>query len=242
MKNLDIRDKFSGFYDKLIRCIYPKYCPLCNKIIPLNEDYCACTRMDSIRISDNHCHHCGHNIGFCVCSGQNSIPLPNFTGVYLYSGKIRADILNLKFNNEKRLAIKLGTEMAERCANVFCDIDFDIITFVPMTKKSLEKRTYNQSQLLARQVGKLLFVPVEDLFEKTRDTRTQFGLTGDERVQNLKDSVKLKTDIPLKGKNILICDDVKTTGATLDQCIRALKDCGADKICCITVAVSQFSV
>ena len=235
------KDKIYRIWDKLIRCIYPKHCPVCDEIIPLNEEYCACSRKDSSKIGENFCHHCGCDKHKCVCGFKNSIYLPEIAGVYVYGGKIRADILDLKFNNNKRLAKKLGLSMAERCAVVYSDTDFDIVTFVPMSESSLIKRGYNQSQLLAERVGELLFVSVESLFEKTKDTRAQHELGGDERVENVKNSVRVRPDISVKGKNILIYDDVKTTGATLNECVKALTNAGAEKICCICVAVTGFS-
>ncbi len=235
------KEKMFRFYDKLIRCLYPKRCPLCDKIIPLNEDYCACSRKDSKKIGEDFCRHCGCETHNCVCDSKNTICLPEIAGVYVYAGKVRADILDLKFNNQKHLAQKLGLAMAERCAGVYSHIDFDVVSFVPMTESSFNIRTYNQSQLLAAQVGKLLFVPTESLFVKSRNTRAQHELGGEERVENVKNSVKIKPGVSVKGKNILICDDVKTTGATLNQCVEALKKGGAKRICCICVAITGFS-
>lgn len=235
------KDKIYRIWDKLIRCIYPKHCPVCDEIIPLNEDYCACSRKDSKKISENFCRHCGCDKHKCVCKFKNSLSLPEIAGVYFYGGKVRADILDLKFNNNKRIAEKLGLSMAERCAIVYSDTDFDIVTFVPMSEASFNKRGYNQSQLLAERVGELLFVSVEGLFEKARDTRAQHELGGDERIANVKNSVRVKPEVSVKGKNILICDDVKTTGATLNECVEALMNAGAKKICCICVAVTGFS-
>jgi len=235
-------EKQQRFISKALRWLYPKRCSVCGKIIPLNEDYCFCSRMESIKISTNYCHHCGQEAKACVCNAANTIMLPEIAGVYLYGGRIRADILDLKFKNEKRVAVRLGADMAERCANVYYDVDFDVVTFVPMTEKALDKRLYNQSELLANQVGKMMFLPVENLFVKTRDTLSQYGLGGEERVKNLTDSVKLRKGVSVAGKKILICDDVKTTGATFMQCVKTLQENGADKVCCVSVAISDFSI
>ncbi len=227
---------------KALRWLYPKQCSVCGKIIPLNEDYCLCSRTESVRISTDYCHHCGYEVKNCVCNATNTVMLPHIAGVYLYGGRIRADILDLKFKNEKHLAEKLGTDMAERCANVYYNIDFDAVTFVPMTDKSLDKRLYNQSELLANQVGKMMFLPVENMFVKTRDTHSQYGLSGENRRANLKDSVTLRKGVSVKGKRILICDDVKTTGTTFEQCVKALQENGVEVVCCICVAISDFSI
>ena len=170
---MSLNEKQRRLIDNALRWLFPKKCSVCGKIIPINEDYCFCSREESVKISGNYCRHCGYNENSCACKAKNSIALPEIAGIYLYGGKIRADILDLKFKNAKHLAIKLGTDMAERCAQVYSDVDFDIVTFVPMSEKSLDERLYNQSELLARQVGKLLFVPVKNIFVKTRDTVSQ---------------------------------------------------------------------
>lgn len=228
--------------DIAIRCVFPKRCPVCDKIIPINEEYCFCSRKESRKIGDNICLHCGCEEDYCVCSAENSVYLPEFAAAYVYDGKIRADILNFKFNNEKHLSKKLATAMAERCANVFCNTDFDIVTFVPMNESSRKIRDYNQSQLLAQEVGKMLFVPTEDLFTKIRQTEAQHNLGGSERLKNVKDSIALIKCKDISGKNILVCDDVKTTGATLSQCVNVLKKANANKVCCICVAISDFTI
>ncbi|MBE6785104.1 MAG: ComF family protein [Ruminococcaceae bacterium] len=234
-------EKLQRFFSKAARWIFPERCPVCGSIIPLNEDYCVCVRQESRKISDEYCRHCGYEAYRCVCDKANTVRLPEITAVYIYGGKIRADILNLKFANRKNLAEKLGTLMAERCAKAYSDTDFDVVTFVPMTEASYKIRTYNQSQLLADTVGEKLFVPVEQLLVKTRQTKAQHELGGIERLENVENSVSLKSGASVKGKSILICDDVKTTGATLNQCVQTLLKNGAEKVCCVCVAISDFS-
>lgn len=235
------KEKVNKVLDKLIRLIYPKHCPVCDKIIPIQYDYCICSRMESRRVGGEYCRHCGHNSNNCVCFAHNSVYLPDITAPYIYGGKVRADILNLKFNNDKYLAVKLGTDMAERVAFAYSDVDFDLVAFVPMSERSKNIRTYNQSELLARQVAKLMFLPVEDLFIKTRETQTQHTLGGAERRKNLSKSVEVRNPASVKGKTILLCDDIKTTGSTLNQCVIALNKAGAKRVCCVCVALSDFS-
>ncbi len=234
------KDRIHKISNKLIRCVYPEHCPVCDEIIPLMEDYCFCSRDESKKISKDYCRHCGQNSDNCTCGAENSVYLPDIAAVYYYSGKIRADILNFKFNNCKKMAVKLGEAMAERCAIVYCDVDFDFVTFVPMTKESYLKRGYNQSQLLAEVLAEKFFLPVEDLLVKTKNTASQRELGGKERIENLKGSIRLKKDVSVKGKTILVCDDVKTTGSTLGQCVKALEEAGAHRVCCLSIAVTEF--
>lgn len=147
-------EKQQRFISKALRWLYPKRCSVCGKIIPLNEDYCFCSRTESIKIGTNYCHHCGYEAKACVCNAANTIMLPEIAGVYLYGGRIRADILDLKFKNEKRVAVRLGADMAERCANVYYDVDFDVVTFVPMTEKHLIKDFTIKVNFLQIRLGK----------------------------------------------------------------------------------------
>lgn len=237
---MNFKDKKDRILDTLVRFVYPKFCPLCNDIIPLGKDYCHCSDFDSIRLKGDCCNHCGYSIEKCVCGIKNTVSLPSVAGVYIYNGRIRADILNLKFNNEKKLAAKLGTDMAERCASVYCDIDFDLITFPPMNPNSFKIRDYNQSELLAKEVAEKFFLPVEELFEKNEITAAQHTLKGTERLENIRNSITLNEKANVKGKVILICDDVKTTGSTLDCCVKLLEKAGASAVHCLCVALSDF--
>lgn len=233
-------EKLRKIADKLVRLIYPKHCPVCDKIIPIQHEYCKCSWYESRRISGDCCRHCGLNVNNCVCDAQNSVYLPDITAPYIYGGRIRADILNLKFNNDKHLAVKLGTYMAERVADAYADIDFDLVTFVPMSERSENIRTYNQSELLAKRVARLLLLPAEEIFAKTRETKTQHTLGGTERRKNLVNSVTVKDAALVQGKTVLICDDIKTTGSTLNQCVIALQRAGAKRICCVCAALTDF--
>ncbi len=235
------KEKLRKNLNRLVRLLYPEHCPVCDEIIPIQYDYCKCSRMESKRIGRDYCRHCGYDSDNCVCGLFNAIHLPDITAPYIYGGKIRADILNLKFNNNKHLAVKLGTEMAERVAYAYSDVDFDLVSFVPMSERSLNVRTYNQSELLAKQVGKLLFLPTEELFVKIKETQSQHTLDGEKRRKNLTDSVKIINPAFVKNKTILLCDDIKTTGSTLNQCIKELQNAGAGKVCCVCVALSDFS-
>lgn len=233
-------DRFHKITETLLRAIFPKHCPVCDEIIPLNEEYCKCSRAESTKISNDFCRHCAQERINCTCENENSVYLPEVASVYVYNARVRSDILSLKFNYEKRIAKKLGADMAERVAKVYSNVDFDIVTFVPMSEASLRKRTYNQSQLLADVIGKRLFVDTLPLFSKKTETAAQHTLSGKERIDNLKGAISLDFPEKVEDKTILVCDDVKTTGATLDKCVRLLEDAGAKRVCCICVAVSEF--
>jgi ComF family protein len=107
----------------------------------------------------------------------------------------------------------------------------DMIVPVPLHHVSLRERGFNQAHLLSLAVSKRFGVPVRrSCLAKIRHTRPQSGLNRQERLTNLKGAFKVKDPGAVKGKNILIVDDVYTTGATVSKAAGALKEAGASKI------------
>lgn len=117
-------------------------------------------------------------------------------------------------------------------------LHFDIIMFVPTTKKRGSKRGYNQSELLAKELAKHFKKPLIHSLSKIKDTKTQVGLTKKEREKNLKSAFAYKGP-SLKDKSILLIDDVATTGSTLNECARVLRKKGARDIWGAVIATEQ---
>lgn len=109
------------------------------------------------------------------------------------------------------------------------DLKIDLLLPVPLQRKRLQQRSYNQALLLARVVAKIRELPLDnDLLVKVRETESQQGLSAKERVKNLQGSFKLEKNVA--GQNILLIDDVMTTGATVAACSRTLIEGGAANI------------
>ena len=116
----------------------------------------------------------------------------------------------------------------------------DYIAFVPMTKKAQFKRGYNQSKLLAESISERIGVPVCDVIEKVKDTTAQKALSGKDRAENLKGSFKEKDKNALLDKNVLLIDDILTTGATADAVSYALFKAGAMRVFLATIASVEY--
>jgi ComF family protein len=112
----------------------------------------------------------------------------------------------------------------------------DVVTPVPVSSSRKTTRGYNQAALLARPIALyfgLAYCP--GALAKKRDTRSQVGLTADQRLENVRDAFKAAEGI-VKEKRVLVIDDVTTSGATLSSCSHALFDAGAEKVYCLTLA------
>ena len=199
------------------------FCPECAKLLPFNNGK-TCPRCGvGIDGEETYCGHCAFE----------KVHFDKAYSAFDYDGIIKKAIVKMKFHN-------LGC-YADVLANYLVDLahkhqlNFDMVTFAPMSKKSQKARRYNQAQLLAKAFCNRLGIdaPVEALV-KIKETTPQEKLTRSERKQNLVGAYKLNADV--KGKIVLVIDDVKTTGSTLNECAKVLKRGGATTVICLTVA------
>ena len=154
----------------------------------------------------------------------------------VYKDMVRACIHRYKFTPVPALGQPLGL-LAVQCALDHPEIAPDVVTWTPLSRKSLKKRGFDQAQMLAREVGRGLRVPVEPLLEKSRETAQQSLLeTPSERKANILGAYRLREGARVEGKKILLVDDVVTSGSTLSACAAELKRAGAAEIWCVTLA------
>ncbi len=230
-----------GILNKLKRIFFPDTCPFCGEIIALSQDECTCLS-DAYLISENFCPHCGCDRDKCSCQSVNSVYLEDICGVYVYSGRVRKALHRLKFEGKRKSAEFFGDKMSLRIARCYPDTDFDFVCCVPMHRDDKHSRGYNQSELLGRRVAKRLFTDFEDCLVKHTKTKSQHDLPASERNTNLIGAISLKAGTDVKGKTLLLCDDIKTTGSTLYECQKALTDAGAKRVVCLCCGVSYFAV
>lgn len=147
-----------------------------------------------------------------------------------YSGLLKKILLKFKFSDKISYERILGEIMIEKLLKY--NLDGFILTSVPMTKSRKNKRGYNQSEVLAKYISKELDLDYVEIFEKVKDTPFQIGLDEKSRRKNLKDAFKIKNYSP----NILIVDDVITTGSTISELVKVAKNGGIKKVAAIVTA------
>lgn len=228
------------YQSRISRIFFPERCARCGEIIPIYYIDCPNCEEKKTYIGNDFCEHCGNEKGSCLCKSNISVPLPHIVGVYLYSDDVREKIHAMKFHKRWVFTFTFAEDMAKRVKDVYPDISFDGVTFVPMTKSDQKHRGYNQSKLLAKNLAHSLSVPLMDCLRKTRSTKKQHTLTGEERKSNLKGAFTVGTPADVVGKTVLLCDDIKTTGATLSECVRVLLSSGAKDVYCVCIALSDY--
>lgn len=225
--------------EQIINLIYPARCPVCNEIEQRQLCLCDSCKKELQKITDR-CTGCGRPKSSCACH-KNSFSLC-LASPFLYEGKLQGAIHRFKFSGETYLAKYFAKEVAQSVKEEFSDTVFDVVTCVPQTKRKHRERGYNQSALLAKEVAKQLSLPFDKLLIKTRNTADQHKLSGKARIQNLKNAFSTAKTDSIKGKSILLCDDIKTTGATLNECRKALLKSGAAAVYCATIAVTAEKI
>ena len=178
------------------------------------------------------CKNCENKIK--IINSREKINNLNIYSPFKYCDIIKNLILNFKYNNKKYLAYLLAKLLVKNYN--FKNIDF--ITFIPLNKNKLKIRGFNQAKLLAKEISKITKIPLLSTLEKIVDTPSQTTKNYLERQENIKDSFIVKEEsLPqIKDKNLLIIDDVCTTGATLLEASHVLHQSGATTLSALTLA------
>lgn len=151
-----------------------------------------------------------------------------------YEGLVREGILRFKFHGASAAAEPLG-ELVARCAAEHLSGEFDAVTWVPVSRRRLRQRGYDQAELLAQSACRLWETRPLRLLDKLRDNPAQSGLEDAAlRRENVRDIYRASGDAA--GRRILLMDDICTTGATLSACALALRAAGAETVVCCTAA------
>ena len=156
-----------------------------------------------------------------------------------YEGKVREGLLSFKFQGARAAAGPLG-ELVARCAAERFSGAFDVVTWVPVSRRRLRSRGYDQARLLAESACRLWAVRPEQLLQKITDNPAQSGLTEEAaRRANVLGVYEAAEPERIQGYRILLVDDICTTGATLAECARTLRDAGAADVMCVCAALAR---
>lgn len=157
--------------------------------------------------------------------------------IFKYDNLIRKLIIDYKFN-EKTYLYRSFLEFLNNYQKEYIQFKiYDIIIPVPISKKRKRERGYNQSLLIAREISSKEKIKLGDkVISKVKNNNTQSKLNKEERAENVKNVYKITNNKEIINKNILLIDDIYTTGATLNECSKMLKQAGAKKIDVLTIA------
>lgn len=225
------------FIKRFLTLIYPNRCPYCGELLTINEKVCN-NCFDSLpRIVEPFCDNCGVSKDNCCCKDKKKA-YTKVVSPFYYEGNARDAIKRMKFSDKPYISKTLSEEMSKSVNQRCDDISFDIITCVPMSKKEFKARGFNQSELLAKGL-KINSSPIidVDLLVKLYDIAPQHSLSSNQRQGNVFGVFDIAKNKDVKGKTILLCDDVKTTGSTANECANVLLLAGAREVHLVCAAV-----
>jgi len=202
----------------LLDLFFPRKCPFCGAVA--GKDLLCSKCRDTLPWSRG----IREQSGFGRCAST-----------FRYEGAVREALHRYKFKGKLDYMTCFGSLMAETAAEQFAG-EFDAVTWVPVSKKRLRKRGFDQAQYLAGSLCVDWHVEPQRTLEKITDNPAQSGINDRaERRANVLGVYRAVDAENIAGKRFLLVDDVVTTGATLGECVRVLKDAGAADVVCLTL-------
>ncbi len=212
---------------RILQLLFPEKCVLCGAVLPKNAmDLCRKCRTDGPEPA---------------VSRKKLSFVDSWTAVWYYEGSVRKSLLRFKFGGRRSYAHSYGRFLAMRIRQEYPE-GFDCLTWVPTGKWRRLKRGYDQVELLVQAVGRELEMKPVKLLEKIRSNRPQSGITGEaKRRANVLGAYRVTEAAQVRGKRILLLDDIITTGATVGECARVLLTAGGEEVICGAVAAARHN-
>lgn len=211
-----------GAWDRLLDLLFPRRCVFCG------------ARQDS----DLPCPRCQRELPWLVeAEAERRMEFVTLCASALrYQGEARRSVLRLKFGRRRGYIRTLGPITAQ-CARDHLAGRFDAVSWVPLSPRSLRGRGFDQARLLAEHVAAAFGMEPAALLRKKNGTRRQSAIRDEAaRRANVLGAYSLLPGVEVKGKRVLLVDDVLTTGATLSECARVLLTAGCKSVVAVTLA------
>lgn len=195
--------------------IYPKTCLGCDSVLVSNENHiCSSCFVELPKTSFNH--EIKHTIGLEEYNLK--------VGLYHFNNEIIQQLIHaLKYKGKSSIGEMLGIELGKAILKNDKYETIDLIVPVPIHKRKKRKRGYNQSYFIAKGVAEIINAPIEEILIKSEKGKSQTDKKKYERWLNVKDSFSLKEGRSSKATHVLIIDDVITTGATIEACVKEIR-------------------
>lgn len=213
-----------GLLGRVLDLLYPPKCVFCGRLLKDGEE--------------NLCEDCQRTLPWTAPEDppKECAFLSQCVALLWYQDTVRRSFHRYKFGDRPAYAAVYGPLMA-RCAHDRLEGEWDLITWAPLSAKRRKQRGYDQAELLARAMGRVLEIEAVPLLRKVRDTAAQSSLSGEEERRANAEGVYAATDpVGVVKRRILLVDDIVTTGSTLSQCAKALREAGAADVAGVTFA------
>ncbi len=223
----------------ILDLILPNRCPLCGKVIEWNKKYCQECLDDLPETGKEFCRKCGNNNIYCVCRKRKAL-FSRCYAAYYYDDTAQSAVIYLKETKNMIFPHIVAEKLYKDMQNDDYKFKADFIVPVPMSKRKKRVRGYNQAALLGKELSDIMGVAMQEDILKRHDTlRAQHTMSKKERMASVKGKYYANPDVDIKGKTVIVCDDVMTTGSTINECARVLLDMGAAQVIAVAAAVTK---
>lgn len=225
--------------------LFPRRCAMCDEILGREEK--GCCRDCYLKLSfieQPFCYCCGKPLEqeereYCMDCSKTRRSFVSNRSLLLYDERTELSIARFKFQNRREYAKFYGKELSDRYKSRILSWQPDALLPVPIHPKKYKKRGFNQAELVAKELGRRLAIPVlTDILVRKVETAAQKELSPVERLENLERAFQI-CENSVKLDKVILVDDIYTTGATLEACSRVLLSYGVQRVYGVTVAAGQ---
>lgn len=208
---------------RILDLLFPPKCMFCHEIMESSESgMCPRCRSELPLLPPKEQRQSFNHVSLC-------------SSVFYYEGRVRESLLRYKFRGAQHYAAEYARMIVQSVPPEA--LECDLISFTPLSRKRLRSRGYDQARLIAEELAKLTGRQCRPTLRKVKNAAPQSGTGGlEKRKANISGAYRIKKDAGIKGKTVLLADDIVTTGSTLSECAGVLVRAGAADVKAVTVA------
>lgn len=242
-KKTEYMSEAEKYWKKCLDMVFPARCPICDRPAPVPELICPACRKKPVTVKAPRCLKCGKHMEdereeYCKGCRTGVHWFEQGRGLFLYSS-VAVSIYRFKYAGRQEYACFYAEQIVKELGKTIRTWHADALVPVPIHYTRKRERGYNQAEVLAREIGKRMGIPVAaNLLKRVRKTLPQKLLDSKERQNNLKKAFKIKRN-DVKLKRVIIVDDIYTTGSTIDACAAELKSAAVEKVYFIAAAIGK---
>lgn len=233
-----------AIYHRVTTWLWPEVCPLCKSASRIGICGTCREKTAALIVRQPRCMQCGKPVRqmeqeYCHDCMHTHHKYDRGVSLWLHTAPVSTSIYQFKYQNQRRYGILFAREMVNAYAKTIRRWAPDLIIPIPIHKKRRRQRGYNQAQILAKEVGRLLQIPVDsDSLVRCIPTNPQKTLGHRERRENLRGAFALRKEFA-PAAVVLLIDDIYTTGNTVDAAAQILKNGGVEKVYFLTISIGQ---
>ena len=234
--NRNVTALFGQGYRNFLDLLYPRRCPLCHRILRNSHQLICLDCAGDLRpVSGPRCYKCGKPVNgdeeYCRDCGAHPGAFDQGRGIFLYDDRMRYSIMKYKYFGCQEYSRFYGKALYIYGKDMLALWKPQIIIPVPLHRRKQRIRGFNQAEKIAMDLSKIVDIPTVDNISRKYNTKRLYKLGKEERINELKNAFVIKENIiDLKNKNVLLVDDIFTTGSTVNEISKILKINGVNKV------------